>query len=86
MEKQKLNIVIDNIERIVELWEVVELNNHRYAIYTYDDYEEDTTNFLASLILTDEEGYEYFTDVEDDADREKLFEIADELAKNEGDL
>lgn len=62
--EQKFKVEIDGIEKEASVIKILKLDGREYVIYSVDKGDE-TSDILASEIITNEEGYDELKDIED---------------------
>lgn len=83
MEEKETFIMKDENgnEKEAEIITVIEIDNKEYAIYAVNKNEE-SDNIFASRIIKDENGNNVIKSIENQEEKEKVFEIIKELLSN----
>ena len=83
MEEKETFIMIDENgnEKEAEIITIIEIDNKEYVIYAVNKNEE-SDNIFASRIIKDENGNEVLKSIENQEEKNKVFEIIKELLSN----
>ena len=83
MEEKETFIMKDENgnEKEAEIITVIEIDNKEYVIYAVNKNEE-SDNIFASRIIKDENGINVIKSIENQVEKEKVFEIIKELLSN----
>ena len=83
MEEKETFIMIDENgnEKEAEIITIIEIDNKEYVIYAVNKNEE-SDNIFASRIIKDENGNDVIKSIENQQEKNKVFEIIKELLSN----
>lgn len=83
MEEKETFIMIDENgnEKEAEIITIIEIDNQEYVIYAVNKNEE-SDNIFASRIIKDENGNDVIKSIENQEEKNKVFEIIKELLSN----
>ncbi|CCZ56761.1 uPF0473 protein Thexy_1144 [Clostridium sp. CAG:762] len=83
MEEKETFIMIDENgnEKEAEIITIIEIDNKEYVIYAVNKNEE-SDNIFASRIIKDENGNDVIKSIENQEEKNKVFEIIKELLSN----
>ena len=83
MEEKETFIMIDENgnEKEAEIITIIEIDNKEYVIYAVNKNEE-SDNIFASHIIKDENGNDVIKSIENQEEKNKVFEIIKELLSN----
>ena len=83
MEEKETFIMIDENgnEKEAEIITIIEIDNKEYVIYAVNKNEE-SDNIFASRIIKDEKGNDVIKSIENQEEKNKVFEIIKELLSN----
>jgi uncharacterized protein YrzB (UPF0473 family) len=83
MEEKETFIMIDENgnEKEAEIITIIEIDNKEYVIYAVNKNEE-SDNIFASRIIKDENGNDVIKSIENQEEKNKVFEVIKELLSN----